>query len=93
MFAASIPEGALFYGANRRRKAVAFGGDLRDLTLRVLDEARACLDAARLPRATYDQKRCDACSLIGECQPRAKGPRAAVQRWVARRIESDGVPE
>ena len=93
MFAVPVSEGALFYGANRRRHAVAFDADLRALTLRVLDEVRTCLEKGNLPSADYQAQRCDACSLIDHCQPRAKGPRTGVDAWIARRIDSDAVPE
>ena len=44
-----VPEGALFYGKNRRRKVVAMDADLRDLTLGIAAEAQAALTGGTLP--------------------------------------------
>ena len=63
MFDCDISEGALFYGANRRRKRVAFDEELRALTLSTAHEVRGMLSAGTLPAPRYDKRRCDACSL------------------------------
>ncbi|CTQ33128.1 CRISPR-associated protein Cas4 [Jannaschia rubra] len=85
-----VPEGALFYGARRRRQAVAFDADLRGLTERVAAEARAAMAQGALPPPVYEAGRCEACSLHGLCRPQS--PRAATG-WLARRLARAGVPE
>ncbi|KIT18125.1 CRISPR-associated protein Cas4 [Jannaschia aquimarina] len=85
-----VPEGALFYGARRRRQAVAFDSDLRDLTERVAAEARSAMAQGTLPSPVYEAGRCEGCSLNGLCRPEA--PRAAAG-WLARRLARAGVPE
>lgn len=87
----TISEGALFYGRNRRRKAVAMDGELRALTLRVAGEARAAIGAGLLPAPLYEPRRCEACSLIDLCRPRA--PRDPGDAWMARRLARAGVPD
>ena len=48
MFTCEIPEGALFYGQNRRRKIIAFDADLRTLTEQAIIDARAVLGSGHL---------------------------------------------
>ncbi|CAM4255863.1 CRISPR-associated protein Cas4 [Palleronia rufa] len=86
-----VPAGALFYGARRRRQAVAFDADLRALTARVAAEARAAAAAGELPAPVYDPGRCESCSLNDLCRPRA--PRGGARDWMARRLARAGVPE
>lgn len=85
-----VPEGALFYGKNRRRKVVAMDADLRDLTLGIAAEAQAALTGGALPPPVYDTKRCTACSLIDLCRPQA--PRVPGPGWMDRHITRAGVP-
>lgn len=85
-----VPEGALFYGKRRRRVPVTFDHDLRALTIGIAGDARAAFAAGHVPAAVYDPARCEACSLIDRCRPRA--PRTA-EGWLAHRLARVGVPE
>ncbi|WP_245895460.1 CRISPR-associated protein Cas4 [Pontivivens insulae] len=85
-----VAEGALFYGARKRRTAVTFDGQLRGLTASIADEAFKALSGGHAPPAIYDAARCEGCSLYGLCAPNASRPGAA---WLARRIAKAGVPE
>ena len=87
----AVPEGALFYGSNRRRKVVALDAALRALTLRVATEARAALGAGTLPAPVYEPRRCEACSLLDLCRPEA--PRGTGADWMAARMARAGVPD
>lgn len=87
MFDTSIVEGALFYGASRRRVMVSFDTDLRALTVRTARDVRACLAAGTTPTATYEASRCDPCSLIELCRPKALGRGRATRAWLERMIE------
>ena len=87
----TVAEGVLFYGRNRRRTPVAMDETLRALTRRVIDEARDAIDAGRLPAPVYEAKRCDACSLMELCRPKA--PRMRGEGWMAQRLARAGVPE
>jgi CRISPR-associated exonuclease Cas4 len=86
MFGQKVEEGALFYGMPRRRTVVAFDDALRQLTLEVIRATREMIGAGRTPLATYEPKRCDACSLIDLCQPRLLGRRSSVDAWLRRQI-------
>ncbi len=93
MFACKIPEGALFYGQNRRRKIIAFDADLRALMEQAITDARAVLESGHLPAPKYDPRRCDACSLRELCRPVQLTNNRDVPRWLARMVTSTGVPE
>lgn len=89
MLGTPVPCGALFYGATRRRREVVFDEELRALTRRTAEAARAMLEAGRVPGADYETKRCDACSLIDLCQPRTLGRAAGVDAWLRAQLEGD----
>ena len=88
MLGAPVPEGALFYGRERRRKVIAVDAELRALTERVALDTRRMLAEGATPPPSYEARKCDACSLKEVCQP--LGPRQAgtVTRWLAKAIEA-----
>ena len=81
----SVPEGALFYGRSRRRKAVVFDPALRALTERVAADTRNLLAAGDTPPPEFEARKCNACSLREVCQPQR--PRRVVRQWLAQAIE------
>ncbi|MDE2976813.1 MAG: CRISPR-associated protein Cas4 [Acidobacteriota bacterium] len=83
MLGVAVPEGALFYGAERRRTVVPFDEELRSLTERLAGDTRRMLAARETPAAEYDRRKCSACSLIDACQPRRPGRAGEVDRWMA----------
>ena len=87
MLGQAVPEGALFYGRNRRRCVVAFDSDLRALTERVAADARALLGSGRTPPPEYEAGKCEACSLKDLCQPRKPQGTGVVDRWLATAID------
>jgi len=86
MFAVRLVEGALFYGETRRRVGVAFDAALRRLTERVAAEARAMIGAGMTPPATFEKRKCGACSLADLCRPKQLFERRSAAAWLARRI-------
>ncbi|MBV8048755.1 MAG: CRISPR-associated protein Cas4 [Paludibacterium sp.] len=88
MLGQSIEEGALYYGQTRRRQRVVFDDVLRVLTLDTIAAVRSLLDNGRMPRAQYDSRRCDACSLIDCCQPQRLGQPSAVDVWLHQQWET-----
>jgi CRISPR-associated exonuclease Cas4 len=90
MFGIEVPEGALFYGKERRRTPVRIDEDLRALTRRVATEVRAALEAGRTPPPVYEKRRCEGCSLLDLCRPRVLGRERDVALWLARHIEEVG---
>ena len=76
MLGLEIPEGALFYGKTRRRKAVRFGGKLRERVRESSEEMHRLWRSGRTPQAVYGPK-CDQCSLHDFCMPRTTKKDAA----------------
>ena len=88
MLETPVEAGALFYGQTRRRKDVRFDAELRALTAQIINETRRMLSAGVTPTARYEGRRCDACSLIGLCQPRLLG-RHSVHAWLRTQLEGE----
>lgn len=86
MFGVALPEGALFYGAVRRRTVVAFDAELRELTARVAAEARAMVAAGHTPAPT-PMPACRRCSLQDACQPDCLARPPHVARWLVGQLE------
>ena len=84
MHGITVPEGALFYGEVRRRHAVIFDTELRDLTLRTILACRAIVQTQCTPIADYQAKKCNACSLIDLCHP--KGFKKSAAAWLAKQL-------
>lgn len=87
MLAKPVPEGALFYGRNRRRRIVTFNSQLRTLTEKIAAETRCLIAEGQTPKPVYEPRKCQACSLIDLCQPRQPQADGAVGRWLAAAIE------
>ncbi len=87
MLGTPIPQGALFYGRNRRRNTVAFDGGLRSLTERIAGNTRRMLAVGETPPPEYSARKCDACSLKEVCQPQRPRGAKVVDRWLAKAID------
>lgn len=81
-----VPEGALFYGETRRRVVVVFDEELRRLTEETATAVKGLFVSGRTPPAEYEAKKCQACSLLGLCRPKA-GARSAAA-WREREVRS-----
>jgi CRISPR-associated exonuclease Cas4 len=92
MFGVAVPAGALFYGKTRRRCDVSFDATLRALTRGTITRAHELLDSGVTPPAVYEKKKCESCSLIDLCLPRAPAGRARryVDRALADAVSSAG---
>lgn len=86
IFRVPVPDGALFYGQNRRRLEVTFDNGLRELTRRTAARLHELIASSLTPRAVREKK-CEACSLLSLCLPDAMSrPRGAAD-WNARQFE------
>ena len=86
MLGVDVPEGALYYGKNRRRQGVAFDTELRRLTEDIAHGTHALLRSRHTPPAEYDPHKCGRCSLRDICQPRQPKAARDVASWLARAI-------
>ncbi len=70
MFHRPVPEGALYYATSRRRRIVTIDLVLREKLALAVAAVKALLIGGNMPRPLNDE-RCQACSLVDLCQPRA----------------------
>ena len=83
MLHTAAPEGALFYGKIRRRTVVVFDEKLRYLTEQTAEHTRNLIASGVTPPPAYT-KRCESCSLIGECLPKKMEKKSSVKRYLER---------
>lgn len=85
MFGLAVREGALFYGAVRRRMSVPFDDTLRALTTRVAAETRAMIAEGSTPRPVRTPA-CRRCSLEEACQPARLERPPSIARWLSAQL-------
>jgi len=85
MTGVNVPEGALFYAETKRRLAVPFDAELRQLTEETAAAFAAVFASGITPPPTHLRQRCRACSLNEICRPDAVG--RPVKTWRARMAE------
>lgn len=78
MLAVTVPRGAVYYAATRRRHEVIFHEQLRSMTLQIIEAMRQILLTQQLPDAPNDE-RCTHCSLIHSCLPDVVSQKARLQ--------------
>ena len=83
MLNARILKGALFYGKTRRRLDVSFDEKLRQKTEETACNVRLLIESGRTPPPVYTKK-CESCSLVGECLPKTMGKRRSVKNYLTR---------
>lgn len=88
MLGRPVLAGALFYGKTRRRREVSFDPALRALTEDTIRGVQAMIASGRTPQATYEPRRCDACSLLDLCQPRMLTRGHGVDDWLRTQLEA-----
>jgi CRISPR-associated exonuclease Cas4 len=84
----SIRDGALFYGAPRRRRAVEFTVALRMRTEALSGRMRELYRLGVTPAPIYFKngqgKKCESCSLRELCLPRVLAAPQSVERYLKR---------
>jgi CRISPR-associated exonuclease Cas4 len=76
-----VSVGFLYYGEKRRRTVVEFDATLRNLVTKNSMELHAMMGSRITPEAVYEARRCDSCSLINLCQPKAMRFKRGAQAW------------
>lgn len=84
MLGESVPQGAIYYRASRRRREVEFDDQLRRQVENAVQEIRVMLGRSDLPPPVNDP-RCRHCSLIESCMPDVVNGRQRMQ-LVRRRL-------
>lgn len=85
MLSTAIPRGALFYGRTRRRLDVPFDESLRARTEEAARLAHKLIESGVTPPPVYS-KRCESCSLIGECMPKKMKQNSSVRLYLKRMV-------
>ncbi len=85
MLAVSLPTAVLFYGNPRRRYEVRLDDSLREKTETLAARLHSLSHAGRTPSPRY-ARRCENCSLVQLCLPKAVGARRSVHRYLSRAI-------
>lgn len=83
MMAVPVEEGAIFYGAPRRRHPVGFGQELRVFTEQTAQRLHDLVGSGVTPPADYGPK-CDTCSLYLHCRPKLQKGAGSVARYMER---------
>jgi len=78
MLGVTVPEGAVFYWATRRRQPVTFTAMLREAVVAAVAAVREQVRSQRLPEAPNDA-RCRLCSLLPSCLPGVVSARARLR--------------
>jgi CRISPR-associated exonuclease Cas4 len=68
MFGVGVPRGAIYHVSTKRRRVVEFTRELRELTMRTIEQIRELLAAGVVPPAEL-KPQCEGCSLHGVCLP------------------------
>jgi len=82
-----VPEGALFYGKNRRRQQVLFAEELRQQTEESALRLHRLFNSRITPAPVY-AKKCDTCSFKELCLPRTFEKRRRVEQYLKRVVSS-----
>jgi CRISPR-associated exonuclease Cas4 len=86
MLSATIPAGALYYGAQRKRQEVLFDEELRKVTGTMAARLRRLIDSNKTPPALYGKK-CDNCSLYDRCMPGVGAGKKKVSDYIIEGID------
>lgn len=86
MLGIAVPEGAIFYGGERRRVRVEFTEDLRSLTEESARTLHEIINSGRTPPPEYGRK-CRSCSLKEVCLPQPCAGKRPVSRYLAAALE------
>ena len=84
-----IGEAFLFYGQRKRRTVVKLDEELRQLTIDTVAALHQLIESRATPAAVYESRKCDSCSLIDLCQPKAFRLKRGVAAWFDAAVGAD----
>ena len=80
MLGTTIESGAIYWGESRRRQEIEFRQELREYTLKVVDELKNFLAVGITPAPRYEKK-CRGCSLFDLCMPKEFEKKACTSQY------------
>jgi CRISPR-associated exonuclease Cas4 len=89
MLGISIASGWLFYDKRKRRTLVKFDAALREVVESAATALHGMIAAQITPMARYDSGRCDSCSLLDTCQPKALRLKRGASSWFDAALSGD----
>lgn len=89
MLGVEIPLALIFYGKTHRRFEVPLDSALRDLCTDLARRLHQLIDSRITPAAEYESRKCDACSLIELCQPKALSLKRDASAWFRSNLKSE----
>jgi CRISPR-associated exonuclease Cas4 len=78
MLGIEIPIGQFYYLQEHRRSTVDITQELREKTIGLVKKIHSINASNTTPKAVYDKKKCDSCSLIDLCMPKVSGGKTGV---------------
>lgn len=88
MLRVPVPRGAIYYGKERHRTDVAFDDALRRETEETAVRLRRLIDSGKTPPPVYEEK-CDTCSLMGICLPKALEEGKSVNQYFSAMVKEE----
>ena len=89
MLGIPVETGQFYYLQEHRRSTVEFTVDLRSLTAHAITRARELIETTVAPPANYGARKCDRCSLMDRCMPKALSEGGkSVARYVAAQVRA-----
>lgn len=85
MLGVEVPAGAIFYGKQRRRLEVLFDAKLRNETEAAALRLHELVRSGKTPTCQFEKK-CQKCSLLNLCMPKATGSHRSVRSYLARAL-------
>ena len=82
----AVPNGALFYGKNKRRQDVVFDETLRNETIDAAIRLHELVKSGKTPAPVY-AKKCDSCSFFDICIPKAVTAKRSVARYISAMVK------
>ena len=86
MLGCAVANGAIFYKATKKRREIRFTHHLREQTVEAIAGTRKLLETGSTPPAEYGKK-CETCSMIDLCQPKALGGSSTAGSYLAQYVK------
>ncbi|MBX3423668.1 MAG: CRISPR-associated protein Cas4 [Pirellulaceae bacterium] len=88
----------IFYVKTKRRVELGLTSDLRQTTSEAIQDLHSLFQSRLTPAISYQKRKCECCSLMPQCLPKAVRPRATARRYLEslltapdESIDSDGL--
>jgi CRISPR-associated exonuclease Cas4 len=89
MLETTVSEGLIFYGKTRRRKQFPIDDELRELTVKIIQDTAKIFLTGETPNAQYCEHKCPHCSLIDLCMPHAMRLKRGAKSWFETQLKSN----